>query len=161
MPYLVFILLLYPLLELWILFKFASIFGFWTILFTSVLLMAFGASLIAAQSQKMLADFAQGKKINLLYLLNYSKKTFAGILIILPGFISFSIGVLFLIPITQKLLVNLILKIFNLDIKAQDTNFDHFNKQNSTGENYSKDLGEGRIIEGEIIEDKPNTTKRH
>lgn len=161
MPYLVFLFFLYPILELWILFKFAAIFGFWTIFFTSLLLVALGASLIAAQSQKMLADFAQGKKINLIYLLNYSKKTFAGILIMVPGFISLLFGILFLIPITQKLLISLIFKIFNLDINLQDRKFEHFNNQNSTGENYSKGLGEGRIIEGEIIEDKPNSAKRH
>lgn len=164
MSYFSVLVFVYPILELWILFKFATVFGFWTTFFISIALVALGASLIVGQWQKMLTDFAKGEKLSIAYLLKYANKSLAGILIMLPGFISFVLGVLLLIPFTQKIISSLILKIFNIDASFQESSFSNYSDFQNNSYNPNNEVEQGRVIDGEIVEKKDsdeNSDKRH
>lgn len=165
MSFLTLLLFIYPILEIWLMFKFAIAFGFWTTFFLSFLLVALGASLVMGQWQKMMTDFAKGEKLNLPYLLKYANKAFAGILIMLPGFISLAFAVLLLIPFTRKIIASLILSVFSFDIQMPDMqdykdfrqNFQEFEDLNQSykqksNRKYTQDLNHGRVFDGEIVE---------
>ena len=124
---------IFPILEIYLLFKVGGLLGFWPVLGLVILTAWVGSALVKHQGLTVLYRFQQKvisgenpKREGLEGVLIL----FAGILLITPGFITDGIGILCLIPLTRYFITSFVL--FAVEKRIKDGRFKVY-AQNSRG----------------------------